>query len=90
MTLGWAKSIYTKKKLDEFATFQDSQRTRRAYLAETAELAYIIRNERGEWVLALGAQDGRHRLTARGQEHLAVKKADTNKGSVPYQGDLDC
>jgi hypothetical protein len=50
------KSIYTKKQLDEFATFQDSQGTRRAYLAETAELAYIGRNERGEWGLALGSQ----------------------------------
>jgi hypothetical protein len=46
--IGLGKSIYTKKQLDEFATFQDSQRTRRAYLAETAELAYIGRNERGE------------------------------------------
>jgi hypothetical protein len=36
---GIEKSIYTKKQLDEFA-FQDSQGTRRAYLAEMAELAY--------------------------------------------------
>jgi hypothetical protein len=50
------KSIYTKKQLDEFAAFQDSQGTRRAYLAETAELAYMGRNEKGEWVLALGSQ----------------------------------
>jgi hypothetical protein len=38
------KSIYPKKQLDEFTTFQDSQGTRRAYFAETAELAYIRRN----------------------------------------------
>jgi hypothetical protein len=49
------KSIYTKKQLEEFAAFQDSQGTRKAYLAETAELAYLGRNEKGEWGLALGA-----------------------------------
>jgi hypothetical protein len=50
------KRINTKKQLDKSATFQDSQGTRRAYLAETAELAYIGWNERGEWGQALGAQ----------------------------------
>jgi hypothetical protein len=54
--IGLGKSIYTKKQLEEFAAFQDSQGTRKAYLPETAELAYIGRNEKGEWVLALGAQ----------------------------------
>jgi hypothetical protein len=46
--IGLGKSIYTKKPLDEFAAFQDSQGTRRAYLAETAELAYMGKNEKGE------------------------------------------
>jgi hypothetical protein len=50
------KSIYIKKQLDKFATFQDNQRNRRAYLAKTAELAYKGRNDKGEWGLALGAQ----------------------------------
>ncbi len=50
------KGIYSKKHLDEFATIQDSQGKRRAYLAETAKLAYNERNEKGEWGLALGAQ----------------------------------
>ncbi len=45
-----------KKQLDKFATFQDSQGIRRAYLAETADLAYIVRNEREKWGLALRAQ----------------------------------
>jgi hypothetical protein len=54
--IGLGKSIYTKKQLEEFAAFQDSQGMRKAYLLETAELAYIGRNEKGEWVLALGAQ----------------------------------
>jgi hypothetical protein len=31
------KSIYSKEQLEEFARFQDSQGTRKAYLAETAE-----------------------------------------------------
>ncbi len=50
------KSFYTKKQLDEFAAFQDSRGPRRAYLAETAELAYSGRNEKGEWGLALSVQ----------------------------------
>jgi hypothetical protein len=54
--IGLGKSIYTKKQLEEFATFQDSRGTRKAYLAETAELAYMGRNEKGEWGLALGTQ----------------------------------
>jgi hypothetical protein len=54
--ISFGKSIYTKKQMDEFAAFQDSQGTRKAYLAETAELAYKGRNEKGEWGLALGVQ----------------------------------
>jgi hypothetical protein len=54
--IGLGKSIYTKKQLVEFAAFQDSQGTQKAYLAETAELAYMGRNKKGEWGLALGAQ----------------------------------
>jgi hypothetical protein len=53
--IGLGKSIYTKEQLDEFARFQDSQGTRKAYLAETAELAYTGRNENGEWGLALSS-----------------------------------
>jgi hypothetical protein len=34
--------------LEEFTTFQDIQWTRKAYLAETAELAYMGRNKKGE------------------------------------------
>jgi hypothetical protein len=52
--IGLGKSIYTKKQLEEFALFQDSQGTRKAYLAETAEMAYTGRNEKGKWGLALG------------------------------------
>jgi hypothetical protein len=53
--IGLGKSIYTKEQLEEFARFQDSQGTRKAYHAETAEIAYIGRNEKGEWGLALGS-----------------------------------
>jgi hypothetical protein len=45
--VGLGKIIYTKEQLDEFARFQDSQGTRKAYLAETAELAYTGRTESG-------------------------------------------
>jgi hypothetical protein len=46
-----------KKQLDEFAAFQDSQGSRRAYLAETlAEMACNRRNVKREWGLALGAR----------------------------------
>ncbi len=48
------KSIYPKEQLEELATIHDSQGTRKAYLVETAELAYMGRNEKGEWGLALG------------------------------------
>jgi hypothetical protein len=53
--IGLGKSIYTKEQLEEFARFQDSQGTRKVYLTETAEIAYIGRNEKGEWGLALGS-----------------------------------
>ncbi len=43
--IGLGKSIYTKEQLDEFARFKDSQGTRKAYLAETAVLAYTGRSE---------------------------------------------
>jgi hypothetical protein len=49
------KSIYTTEQLEEFARFQDSQGTRKAYLAETAEMAYTDRNEKGEWGLSLSS-----------------------------------
>ncbi len=53
--IGLGKSIYTQEQLEEFARFQDSQGTRKAYLAETAEMAYSGRNEKGEWGLALSS-----------------------------------
>jgi hypothetical protein len=53
--IGLGKSIYTKEQLDEFARFQDTQGTRKAYLAETAELAYTGRTVNGEWDLALSS-----------------------------------
>jgi hypothetical protein len=46
--IGLGRSIYKKKLLHEFSAFQDSQGTRRAYLAETAELAYNGRNKPGK------------------------------------------
>jgi hypothetical protein len=54
--IGLGKSNYMKKQLEEFAAFQDSQGTRKAYLADTAKLAYLGRNKKGDWGLALGTQ----------------------------------
>jgi hypothetical protein len=34
INIGLGKSIYTREQLEEFARFQDSQGTRKAYLAE--------------------------------------------------------
>jgi hypothetical protein len=72
--LGHCKSIYTKKQLDEFATFQDSQGTRRTYLAETAELAHNVRNEKGEWGLALGAQAESSMIDITGMSFIPLYK----------------
>jgi hypothetical protein len=49
------KSIYTQEQLEELARFQDSQGTRKAYLAETAKMVFSGRNERQEWGLALSS-----------------------------------
>ncbi len=52
LNLGLGRSIYSKEQMEDFARFQDSQNTRKAYLAEAAELAYLGRSE-GEWGLGL-------------------------------------
>jgi hypothetical protein len=41
LNLGLGRSIYSKEQMEDFARFQDSQNTRKAYLAEAAELAYL-------------------------------------------------
>jgi hypothetical protein len=48
MSLGLKKSIYSPEQIQEFVRFQESQGTRRAFLAESAERAYNGRT-RGEW-----------------------------------------
>jgi hypothetical protein len=40
--------------VEEFLKFQDSQGTQRAYLSETAKLAYLGRGEDKSWGLGLG------------------------------------
>ena len=40
MNLGLGRSIYSPAQLEEFVRFQESQGTRRAFLAESAERAY--------------------------------------------------
>jgi hypothetical protein len=48
MNLGLGRSIYSLAQLEEFARFQESQGTRRAFLAESAERAYNSRAG-GQW-----------------------------------------
>jgi hypothetical protein len=54
LDLGLGRSIYSEAQVEEFLKFHDSQGTRRAYLTETAELAYGERREDGSWGLGLG------------------------------------
>jgi hypothetical protein len=54
--IGLGKSIYTKKQLDEFDAFQDSQGRRKPYLLGTAEMTYNGQNNREEWELTLRPQ----------------------------------
>jgi hypothetical protein len=51
LDLRLGKSIYGKEQMEDFARFQDSQNTRRAYLAETAKVEYLGRSGR-TWVVA--------------------------------------
>jgi hypothetical protein len=46
--IGLGKSIYSPEQIDEFICFQESQGTRRAFLAKSAERAYNSRFG-GEW-----------------------------------------
>jgi hypothetical protein len=48
MNLGLGKSIYSPEQIQEFVHFQESQGTRRAFWAESAERVYNGRT-RGEW-----------------------------------------
>jgi hypothetical protein len=69
LDLGLGKSIYSKEQMEDFARFQDSQNTRRAYLAETAELAYMGRGGR------MGARP--HRRRKRSNSECGGVPADT-------------
>jgi hypothetical protein len=48
MNLGLGRSIYSPAQLEEFARFQESQRMRHAFLAESAERAFNSRTG-GQW-----------------------------------------
>ncbi len=54
LDLGLVRSICSRVQVEEFLKFQDSQGTRRAYLMETAELAYSGHGEDGSWGLGMG------------------------------------
>jgi hypothetical protein len=57
--IGLGKSIYTQQQLDEFTRFQDSQGTRKAYLAKTAEMpmSATTRKGSGGWPSAQPPKD---------------------------------
>jgi len=50
LDLGLGRSIYSKEQVEEFLRLNNSQGTRKAYLAETVELTY------GTWGLGMGEQ----------------------------------
>ncbi len=56
MNLGLGRSIYSPAQLEEFACYQESQGTRRAFLAVSAERAYNIRSG-GQWGSGLSDLD---------------------------------
>ncbi len=65
MDLGLGRSIYSPEQLEEFARFQESQRTGRAFLAESAERAYNTRVG-GQWGLGLSDLATAHLIDAVG------------------------
>ncbi len=54
LDLSLGRSIHSMAQVEKFLKFQDSQGAWRAYLTETAELAYGGRGEDGSWGLGLG------------------------------------
>jgi hypothetical protein len=65
MDLGLGRSIYSPEQLEEFARFQESQGTRRAFLAESAERAYNTRVG-GQWGSGLSDLATAHLIDAVG------------------------
>ncbi len=64
--MGWAGvHIYSPEQLEEFACFQESQGTRRAFLAESAERAYNSRVG-GQWGSGLSDLATAHLIDAVG------------------------
>ncbi len=65
MDLGLDGSIYSPEQLEEFARFQESQGTRRAFLAESTERAYNTRVG-GQWGSGLSDLAATHLIDAVG------------------------
>jgi hypothetical protein len=65
MDLGLGRSIYSPEQLEEFERFQESQGTRRAFLAESAERAYNSRVG-GQWGSGLSDLATAHLIDAVG------------------------
>ncbi len=65
LDLGLGRSIYSPEQLEEFARFQESQGTRRAFLAESAKRAYNTRVG-GQWGSGLSDLATAHLIDAVG------------------------
>jgi hypothetical protein len=89
LNLGLGRSIYSKEQMEDFAQFQDSQNTRKAYLAEAAELTYLGRSG-GEWGLGLTelARDQKKNCQCRGLPADSALPADWSDGSDRDPGDV--
>jgi hypothetical protein len=59
LDLSLGRSIYSKAQVEEFLKFQDSKGTWRAYLMETAELAYGGKARMGPGAWGWGSELGR-------------------------------
>ena len=72
LDLGLWRSIYSKEQIAKFLKFQDSQGTCKAYLAETAGLAYSNGSGDGTWGLGMGEQSMETIINAVGMSFIPL------------------
>jgi hypothetical protein len=81
MNLGLGRSIYSPAQLEEFARFQESQGTRRAFLAESAERAYNSRAGR-QWGSGLSDLATESLIDAVGYHLVPSDRAECSGGAA--------
>jgi hypothetical protein len=79
--LGLGRSIYSPAQLEEFARFQESQGTRRAFLAESAERAYNSRAG-GQWGSGLSDLASESLIDVVGYHLVPSDRADGSGGAA--------